>query len=92
MKARADAVEAKGKGLLNTFWLDLSTKGGSSVTLSDAESRASDTVLQAQVPDFKQDQLVDWMVELLLDHIKMIVSLVPASPHVSVILHLRCYR
>ena len=68
---REDAVKAKGKGVLNTFWLAPSGKEfrGSSVGSSLGEA-----VPALPVDNKSQDRRVDWIVELLLTHIKKIVS------------------
>jgi hypothetical protein len=86
VKPREDKVEAKGKGMLTTFWLNPVTRRGSSTTSSETGSigRAAPMALLATTME-KKDRLVDWMVELLIDHIKKIVSLpLPAGyPRVS---------
>ena len=78
VKAREDAVEAKGKGVLNTFWLHPMSKNDSSNASSDndgtlvsLDGSADNTRLSGG--DAKQDRLVDWMVEILLFDIRKIV-------------------
>jgi Adenylate and Guanylate cyclase catalytic domain len=79
---REDAVEAKGKGKLTTFWLSPSIpKNGSSLGSNSEQGQHSDTssLTSATIPVSGQDtvkmnRLVDWMTQLLLDYIKNIVS------------------
>ena len=81
---RKDAVKAKGKGVLKTFWLCPVRKGASSATGSDTDpsssvdsgavSRRASTELA-----MRNDRRVDWMVEILLDHIRKIVSTFKAA-------------
>lgn len=78
VKAREDAVEAKGKGVLHTFWLHPMSKNESSNTSSDndgtlvsLDGSADNTRLDGR--DAKKDRLVDWMVEILLFDIRKIV-------------------
>jgi hypothetical protein len=81
VKPREDKVEAKGKGMLTTFWLNPATKRGSSTASSETGSISQAAPLQQLASTIeKKDRLVDWMVELLIEHIKKIVSLpVPAG-------------
>jgi hypothetical protein len=78
---REDAVNAKGKGLLTTFWLDQCTrKKESSNTSSEAGSQgqiARTFPTSDREAIMKQGRLVDWITELLGSHIRMIVSSVP---------------
>jgi hypothetical protein len=73
IKPRKDAVTAKGKGVLKTFWLNPDARKGSSAGSSETGSTA-DLPQLAAAAIVKQDRLVDWMVELFLEHIKKIVS------------------
>jgi hypothetical protein len=80
LKARQGGVTAKGKGVLNTFWLDPSARNGV-VTASSESSSTEDLALldPASGPKtaeaiLKQGRLVNWMVELFLKRIKKIVS------------------
>jgi hypothetical protein len=83
LKSRHGGVTAKGKGVLNTFWLNPSAKKGSSSTGSSSEhSSTGDLTLldptlapkETAAAIVKQERLVDWMTELLLQHVKKIVS------------------
>jgi hypothetical protein len=91
---REDAVEAKGKGVMETFWLDLEPKKrlsmtGGSKPLSHVEAQtqalgpAIDNVdaslLQKDVA--KQKRLVDWTTELLYDHVRAIAAKRAALGH-----------
>ena len=81
---REDAVRAKGKGILKTYWLNpTGGSGGDSAAGSDnvtAESldssspSAAPKKVVAVSESKKNERLVDWMAEILLDHIKKIVS------------------
>jgi hypothetical protein len=82
LKSRQGGVTAKGKGVLNTFWLNPSAKkGSSSYAASEASSTGDTTQSETSVDPkqtaeaiVKQGRLVSWIVELLLDHVKKIVS------------------
>ena len=75
---REDAVDAKGKGIINTFWLNVAGyQKASSAASSDNE--ITEKVKHEEVPKdkmqlMKQERLVGWMVEILADHIRKIVS------------------
>ena len=81
LRSREDAVKAKGKGVLSTFWLNPSSRVEASVT-SDESDPSSESVrrsnnsgkMDTSKYDKKKERLVDWMVELLLPQIKKIVS------------------
>jgi hypothetical protein len=75
---REDAVEAKGKGFLKTFWVnrqekvDRATNNASVVSdLSGAQNPAQILIANST----KTGRLVDWIVDLLLIHIKKMASL-----------------
>ena len=85
VRAREDSVEAKGKGVLNTFWLHPMSKNDSSATSSDNDNALVSLDGDSANPtggsrmgndanDKKKDRLVDWMVEILLFDIRKIVS------------------
>jgi hypothetical protein len=78
LKPREDAVNAKGKGLLKTFWLEqCAKKKGSSTTSSEAGSRgqiATPFPASDREAMMKQGRLVDWITDLLGSHIRKIVS------------------
>jgi hypothetical protein len=80
LKPRQGGVTAKGKGVLKSFWLDpTAKKGAASTTSSETSSVADLDLLDPDLPKttkavLKQGRLVDWIVELLMEHIKKIVS------------------
>jgi hypothetical protein len=77
---REDAVQAKGKGVMKTYWLNrtVAQKGSSSVASSEGETAspavAAGIVSSPVTNSTKQERLVRWMVELLMEHLKKIVS------------------
>ena len=83
VKPREEEVKAKGKGSLQTFWLNPGAKKndtGTTTTSSETGS-SSDGVVSAKSDTSekdrnfsKQERLVDWMVDLLSEHIKKMVS------------------
>jgi hypothetical protein len=81
LKPRQGGVTAKGKGVLKAFWLNPTAKKASSTASSEASSGASslallDPALGPKTAEaiVKQGRLVNWMVELLTERIKKIVS------------------
>ena len=75
LKPRKDAVNAKGLGTINTFWLDVDNKSGSSESsdeINDESVRETRVVGIDAGP--KNDRLVDWMTEILSEYIKKVVS------------------
>jgi Adenylate and Guanylate cyclase catalytic domain len=81
---RQDAVEAKGKGALKTYWLNPSVNKKGSVSGSEqvqsdtgsVQSSGSQALDDAAV---KRHRMVDWITHLLLEHIKKVVSKARAS-------------
>ena len=89
VRPREDTVQAKGKGVLNTYWLNLA-KHPTTSDLNGSETQDSlnpDGSVASYDPEasLKQERLVGWMVELLADHIKKIVSLVSPGPYFLII-------
>jgi hypothetical protein len=81
LKPRLGGVTAKGKGKLNSFWLNPSAKRGSSIESTDSSDTGDQNLVDPTLGSkelaeaaVKQGRLVDWMVELLLEHVKKIVS------------------
>lgn len=79
-KPREDIVEAKGKGVLKTYFLEHdgkshtnSSASGSSET-SDAVNHSLIDSLAAKVSIKKNERLIDWVTELLLDHLRKLVA------------------
>ncbi|GKY96213.1 hypothetical protein MPSEU_000581200 [Mayamaea pseudoterrestris] len=86
---REDAVNAKGKGVLRTFWLRTQTKKLSNSVASSGthSSDQDDVMLDAAVPSnenaeaaLRRDRKVDWMTELLSEFLKQIIVKRAASP------------
>jgi Adenylate and Guanylate cyclase catalytic domain len=78
---RGDSVEAKGIGRLKTYWLHPSVNKKGSAT-GESELESSETGVESNslgpLSDkdiIKNHRLVDWMVQLLLDHINKVVSI-----------------
>ena len=85
LKSRDDVVLAKGKGVLNTFWLNvIPSKGAFSACSSandeesvhgiDYKTEGASELLTKAAPPESQERLVDWVAELLVDQLKRIVS------------------
>jgi hypothetical protein len=81
LKPRLGGVTAKGKGKLNSFWLNPTARNGStsSESSSTGDQNSFDPTLGPKdlaetITAVKQGRLVDWMAELLLEHVKKIVS------------------
>lgn len=78
--AREDAVAAKGKGVLKTFFVN-PNKGRSGSVVGSGTNEAplltdltSAEDMDQLAQDAKSKRLVEWMVELLLIHVKKMVS------------------
>lgn len=89
VRSREDGVHAKGKGVLNTFWLDPTSKEGASGSSTGSESNsAEESQPHEDAKASKQQRLVDWVVEILLGDIKKIVSDCESSCQFSSIFHM----
>lgn len=80
IQARAGPVNAKGKGTLNTFWVNPSAKralssSGSGTDTSEASNLALSFGLHCNIFNEKQERLVDWMTEMLSETIKKVVAM-----------------
>lgn len=88
LKPRDQLIEAKGKGSMQTYWLNLGTKKAFSATTDNSEDVDDGTGLcddpsrQATSnhdddDEFneKQERLVDWMVEILVERLKTMVCM-----------------
>jgi hypothetical protein len=77
VQPREDMVNAKGKGVLHTFWLN--PRNSSSKASSDCDHQVGKGDLAKMDEESesmeKQSRLIEWMVELLMEHIKSIVSI-----------------
>ena len=87
LKPRTDTVHAKGKGAMKTYWLDPksqkgSSQGSSSVSgdISEASGSKSATdsapmkLTSSKKASAKQERLVDWMVDMLKEHIWYVIT------------------
>ena len=80
---REDTVNAKGKGVLQTYWLRTQSKAraGSVASSGGTHSSDNDVVVESDVPSsvdaeamLKRDRKVDWMTELLSEYLKQILA------------------
>lgn len=85
IRAREDKVEAKGKGTMQTYWLEMDTPRGVSDDMKDLADRDKQLIVvedtaPTDIPDRpigitrNQARLVGWMSEVLQDYVKQIVS------------------
>ena len=78
---REDGVMAKGKGVLDTYWLTAKTTvhaaTSSRTSSEDAKERAQLLKENEGDPNFdrKEARLVNWMADLLMVHIKKVVAI-----------------
>jgi hypothetical protein len=85
---RADAVAAKGKGVLSTHWLVLKDANRSVGTASSSgeperltnKNKSSQVDFDGAVLGTKEARLVDWVAEMLLQQIKKVVVVHQRSP------------
>jgi 3'5'-cyclic nucleotide phosphodiesterase len=73
---RRDQVEAKGKGIMTTYWLNIhSTKSSHTTTTSSQTASSESHSLEIEpLSNDKLDMSIDWICEILQNHIKRIVS------------------
>ena len=88
LKPRSEEVSAKGKGTMRTYWLDPRAKKGNSVGSSgsilsgDAPEVKDLTSSVSELRSFKsspkalakQERLIDWMTDMLHEHIRKHVA------------------
>ena len=86
VKARDDKIIAKGKGELQTYWLELSDKGETGTngngpsakekkdTEESSESVSAAIAEQTGIDPGKTERLIDWNVEVLLRLLKQVVA------------------
>jgi hypothetical protein len=67
---REDSIVAKGKGVLDTFWLKCELKAASSHTQSEHSDDMDQSGENKRDISEKHQRLVDWIVDLLADHIR----------------------
>jgi hypothetical protein len=78
LKEREEIVKVKGKGVLKTYWLTL-TGGVHTGSVSDQEHADDVNLLKPSNVDLqkrhniKETRLVDWVADILLEHIKKVV-------------------
>jgi hypothetical protein len=88
---RNDIVVAKGKGEMQTYWLELTNRAGDGVSTTDASSNGSAASAKGEVEapdlngvhDAKTMRLIDWNVDVLLRLLKQIVARRNACPPVE---------
>lgn len=79
LQKRSDRVEAKGKGLLTTHWLNLTLTNNSSSS-DKSTSHPSDRIREdnldgGESPAFdRRERLIDWNVEVLSSVLKQIIA------------------
>ena len=79
LTARKDPVKAKGKGILKTYFVDPTKKRNSSFDSAESENPGDLTttgsllLIEGTVKSL-HDRLIEWMVDLLMDDVKKIVS------------------
>jgi hypothetical protein len=85
---REEVVTAKGKGTMQTYWLELGNSNTNHAekplnkqsSISDSDSCDLKNESQFGISQ-KQARLIDWMSEVLLDYVKQIVSAFFAIRH-----------
>lgn len=65
-RVREESVEVKGKGVLQTYWI----VPNAAVPSENCETKQGVQFALAQ----KEDRLVNWMTQLLLEHMKQVVA------------------
>ncbi|GKY96337.1 hypothetical protein MPSEU_000593400 [Mayamaea pseudoterrestris] len=78
---RDDSVDAVGKGVLKTFWLNVRTSKGTSGVSSGNSTAHEESVVDAEIPasqgsemQSRTGRMVDWMTELLGDYLKQTIA------------------
>lgn len=84
LSQREDVVHAKGKGEMQTYWLEIMTRNGSSVMDTSSMSGSSErldfteeehaTKHASRAFDSKTTRLIEWNVDVLLRLLKQIVA------------------
>ena len=83
IRPREDTVTAKGKGTMQTYWLEIegahqTTTGSDILALPERTSSLVNNLNASRrstsIDQSKQSGLVAWMTEVLLDYVKQIVS------------------
>jgi hypothetical protein len=84
VRERDDVIEVKGKGFAKTYWMnpnfkrtDSSSSKSTSEYISEGEQQqrnhtfGNESIGNSEI--VKRDRLIDWMVDLLIEHIRKIV-------------------
>jgi len=79
LRPRREKVTAKGKGTMDTFWLEMDgvRAPSTSKTLPEDSSHrdvVSNVELMSSGAKKQESRLIGWMTEVLLDYVKQIVS------------------
>mmetsp|Transcript_94 Transcript_94/g.267 ORF Transcript_94/g.267 Transcript_94/m.267 type:complete len:1155 (-) Transcript_94:417-3881(-) len=72
LRPRNHLVQAKGKGELETFWLEINDRNGPVSTTSGSDG--TDIWGDAEVTDNKTDRLIDWQVDVFTRLLKQVVA------------------
>ena len=84
LRPRQEAVTAKGKGVMHTFWLEMDGPraefNGSEKDFQEMENKSAYTTTSSEmmnsttIASKQESRLIGWMTEVLLDYVKQIVS------------------
>ena len=85
---REEIVQVKGKGVLETFWMVPKSRGGSGSASGSVHSNSSQMdyyeAFDIEEDDcIRNERLVDWIVKLLIPHMKQVIAKREAMPQVS---------
>jgi 3'5'-cyclic nucleotide phosphodiesterase len=69
LMCRSDKVCAKGKGIMNTYWLTRGSKRPNSVSSQDDASKTADVKV---IVESSQDRAIEWVCELLSEPLKVV--------------------
>eukprot|EP00522_Entomoneis_paludosa_P013117 CAMPEP_0172452292 /NCGR_PEP_ID=MMETSP1065-20121228/10005_1 /TAXON_ID=265537 /ORGANISM="Amphiprora paludosa, Strain CCMP125" /LENGTH=1141 /DNA_ID=CAMNT_0013204333 /DNA_START=182 /DNA_END=3604 /DNA_ORIENTATION=+ len=70
---RMDEVEAKGKGILETYWLEVSSRDiGQNFESTVSQEGDMEEPGTPVIHEVKRNRLIEWVVELLADHLRRI--------------------
>ncbi len=73
VKPREDLIEAKGKGKLQTYWVEPTAKVSKTSNYQPSHSAIDQLLLETELDD-RMERLVDWQVEILTKLIRQIVA------------------
>ena len=81
VQPRSDLVSAKGKGTMQTYWLeDASSSGAAPTQLCES---TKDMWANAEVTDSKTDRLIDWQVDVFSRLLKQVIARRNASSNLE---------